>query len=98
MRFDAKISAMKLQITLDVKQAWLALIKARQTIETTNVQIRQATENLEIANLRYDAGLATPLEVTDATVTYSQAKLANISALFDYKVARANMEKAMGSR
>ncbi|OPY01113.1 MAG: outer membrane channel protein [Syntrophorhabdus sp. PtaB.Bin047] len=95
---DAKISAMKLQITLDVKQAWLALIKARQTIETTNVQIRQATENLEIANLRYDAGLATPLEVTDATVTYSQAKLANISALFDYKVARANMEKAMGSR
>jgi outer membrane protein TolC len=95
---DAKISAMKLQIMLDVKQAWLGLIKARQTIETTNVQIRQATENLEIANLRYDAGLATPLEVTDATVTYSQAKLANINALFDYKVARANMEKAMGSR
>jgi outer membrane protein TolC len=89
---------MKLQIMLDVKQAWLGLIKARQTIETTNVQIRQATENLEIANLRYDAGLATPLEVTDATVTYSQAKLANINALFDYKVARANMEKAMGSR
>jgi len=95
---DAKISAMKLQILLDVKQAWLGLLKARQTIDTTNVQIRQATENLEIANLRYDAGLATPLEVTDATVTYSQAKLANINALFDYKVARANMEKAMGSR
>ena len=95
---DAKISAMKLQIMLDVKQAWLGLAKARQTIDTTNVQIRQATENLEIANLRYDAGLATPLEVTDATVTYSQAKLANINALFDYKVARANIEKAMGSR
>lgn len=95
---DAKISSMKLQIMLDVKQAWLALIKAKQTIDTTNVQIRQAGENLEITNLRYDAGLATPLEVTDATVTYSQAKLANISALFDYKVARANMEKAMGSR
>lgn len=95
---DAKISSMKLQIMLDVKQAWLALIKAKQTIDTTTVQIRQAGENLEITNLRYDAGLATPLEVTDATVTYSQAKLANISALFDYKVARANMEKAMGSR
>jgi len=95
---DAKISSMKLQIMLDVKQAWLNLIKAKQTIDTTNVQIKQAGENLEITNLRYDAGLATPLEVTDSTVTYSQAKLANINALFDYKVARANMEKAMGSR
>ena len=95
---DSKISAMKLQIMLDVKQAWLSLIKARQTIDTTNVQIKQASENLEITNLRYEAGLADPLEVTDATVSYSQAKLANISALFDYKVARANMEKAMGSR
>ncbi len=95
---DAKISAMKLQVLLDVKQAWLALIKARQTIDTTNVQIRQASENLEITNLRYEAGLADPLQVTDATVTYSKAKLANISGLFDYKVARANMEKAMGSR
>lgn len=95
---DAKISAMKLQIMLDVKQAWLGLIKARQTIDTTNVQIKQASENLEITNLRYEAGLADPLEVTDATVSYSQAKLANISALFDYKVARANMEKAMGGR
>lgn len=95
---DAKISAMKLQIMLDVKQAWLALIKAKQTIDTTNVQIRQASENLDITNLRYNAGLATPLEVTDATVSYSQAKIANINALFDYKVARANMEKAIGSR
>lgn len=95
---DAKISAMKLQILLDVKQAWLGLIKAGQTIDNTNVQIKQATENLEITNLRYEAGLADPLEVTDATVSYSQARLANINALFDYKVARAGMEKAMGSR
>lgn len=95
---DAKISAMKLQIMLDVKQAWLGLIKAKQTIDTTNVQIRQAAENLEIVNLRYNAGLATPLEVTDATVSYSQARIANINALFDYKVARASMEKAIGSR
>lgn len=95
---DSKISAVKLQIMLDVKQAWLGLIKAQQTIDTTNVQIKQASENLEITNLRYEAGLADPLEVTDATVSYSQARLANINALFDYKVAKANMEKAMGSK
>ncbi len=95
---DSRINALRLQIMLDVKQAWLGLVKAKQTIDTTSIQIRQSSENLEITNLRYNAGLATPLEVTDATVTYSQAKIANINALFDYKVARANMEKAIGSR
>ena len=95
---DAKISAMKLKIMLDVKQAFLNLIKAVETISTTEVQVMQTTENLELANLRYTSGLADPLEVTDATVLYSNSRLSNISALYDYKVAQANLEKAMGNK
>lgn len=95
---DAKINAMKLQIMLDVKQAFLNLIKAVETISATEVQVMQATETLELANLRYTSGLADPLEVTDATVSYSNARLSNISALYDYKVSQANLEKAMGNK
>ncbi len=94
----AQIDAKKLDILLDVKQSYLNLLKAKETISNTEVQIKQATENLELANLRYSAGLADPLEVTDATVGYSKAKLANISALYDYKTAQANIERAMGNR
>jgi outer membrane protein TolC len=95
---EAQIEAKRLDILLDVKQSYLNLLKAKETISNTEVQIRQATENLELANLRYSAGLADPLEVTDATVGYSKAKLANISALYDYKTAQANIERAMGNR
>ncbi|MCX5812243.1 MAG: TolC family protein [Proteobacteria bacterium] len=95
---DAKIDSLKLQILLDVKQAYLNLLKAKDSIANTEVQVRQATENLELANLRYGAGIADPLEVTDASVSYSQAKLSNISALYDYKIAQANIEKAMGNK
>ena len=95
---EAQIEAKRLNILLDVKQSYLNLLKAKETISNTEVQIRQATENLELANLRYSAGLADPLEVTDATVGYSKAKLANISALYDYKTAQANIERAMGNR
>ncbi len=94
----AQIEAKRLDIFLDVKQSYLNLLKAKETISNTEVQIRQATENLELANLRYSAGLADPLEVTDATVGYSKAKLANISALYDYKTAQANIERAMGNK
>lgn len=94
----AKIDSKKLDILLEVKQAYLDLQKAKEKISNTEIQIKQATENLELANLRYNAGLANPLEVTDATVSYSKAKLASIGALYDYRVAQAAIEKAMGSR
>ncbi len=95
---EAQISAKKLDILLEVKQAYLNLIKARESILNTEVQIRQATENLEITNLRYNAALATPVDVTDAVVSFSNAKLANVTALYNYKLAQANMEKAVGSK
>jgi len=49
-------------------------------------------------NLRYQSGLATSLEVTIATVNFSQAKQTRVNAYYDYVRARANLEKAMGLR
>ncbi len=95
---ESKITTVKLQILQEVKKAYLNMRQAREKIGTTEVQVRQATENLELANLRYTAGLAGPLEVTDATVSSSRAKLARIAALYDYKIEQANLERAMGGR
>ena len=39
-----------------------------------------------------------PIEVTDAQVGLINAKLSHIQALYDYKVALANLEKAMGTK
>lgn len=95
---EAQIASKRLEILLDVKQAYLNLKKAKEKIDNTEIQIRQATENLELANLRYTSGLADPLEVTDAMASYSKAKLANIGALYDYRIELANIEKAMGKQ
>jgi outer membrane protein TolC len=53
---------------------------------------------MDIANGRYAAGVGSPIEVTDAEVSLVNAKTAHIQALYDYKVAQANLEKAMGMR
>jgi len=37
-----------------------------------------------------------PIEVTDAEVSLSNAKTSHIQALYDYRIARASMEKAIG--
>jgi outer membrane protein len=98
MGVESKIESKKLDILFEVQEAGLNAQKAKEKIATTDLQVKEATENFDISKLRYEAGLADPLEVTDATVALSKAKLARISALYDYRIAQANLEKAMGKR
>jgi len=95
---EARISVLKLQIRQEVKRALLELKRARETIGNAGLQVRQATENLDLANLRYSSGLGAPLEVSDAVVAYSSAKLTQISASYDLILAQASIERAMGRR
>jgi outer membrane protein len=82
----------------DVKQAWLNLQEAADRIATAALTVRQAAENLDLANGRYASGVGSPIEVTDALVSVSNAKLAHISALSDYRLAQASLEKAAGEK
>lgn len=90
--------SLRQSVFLEVKQACLNLKEAEERIPTAEITVKQAEENLNIANGRYAAGLGNPIEVTDAEVSLSNAKVTYIQALYDYKVAQASLEKAMGIR
>jgi len=94
----ANEASMRQAIHLDVQQAYLNLQQASESITTTELTVRQANENLELANGRYASGVGSPIEVTDALVSFSNAKTAYSAALYDYKVAQSSMEKAMGMK
>lgn len=82
----------------EVQQAYLNLKAAQESVPAAEISVKQAGENLELANGRYTAGVGSPIEVTDAQVSYATARAAHIKALSDYKVAQAALEKAMGVR
>ncbi len=92
----ANEEALRQSIHLDVQQAWLNLQVAKDKISAAELTVRQAGENLDLANGRYAAGVGSPIEVTDALVAQSNAKTAHVAALYDYKIAQASIEKAMG--
>ena len=94
----ANESLLRQTIYQDVRQAWLNMREAADRIVVAELSVRQAEENLELANGRYASGVGSPIEVTDALVAASNAKTAHISALYDYKVAQASLEKAAGER
>lgn len=93
-----RLESLKLKISLDAQQAFLNLGQAGKAIETATLQVAQAQENFDIVNARYSAGISSPVEVTDSLVLLSNARLNLISALYDYKVAQADIEKTMGNR
>ncbi|MBI5409669.1 MAG: TolC family protein [Nitrospirae bacterium] len=94
----ANEEALRQNIFLEVQQAYLNLKEAGERIPAAGIVVKQAEENLELANGRYKAGVGNPIEVTDAQVSLSSAKSSYIQALYDYKTAHASLEKAMGER
>jgi outer membrane protein TolC len=94
----ANEESLRQNIFSDVQQAYLNLKQAEESIPTAELGVKQAQENFEIASGRYAAGVGNPIEVTDAEVLLANAKLSYIQALYNQKISRANLEKAMGSR
>ena len=94
----ANEDTLRQQIVLDVRQAYLNLQAAEASISTAELAAAQAKENLDLANGRYTAGVGSPIEVSDAFATYVTAQASYTSALSNYKIAQATIEKSMGSR
>jgi len=93
---QANENVLRQNIMLSVQQASLNMREAEERITTAALTVKQAEENLNIANGRYQAGVGNPIEVTDALVNYNNAQTTYNQALYDYKVAQASMDRAIG--
>ena len=95
---EKNLETLELQVRLEVEQAWLALNEAEELISATAKSVELAQENLRLAQGRYDAGVGTILELTDAQVALTQAQVDQVQALSDHKTARARLDNALGRR
>lgn len=100
---EANVSAMKASlqtaengVRVDVESALVAAKEAREKIAPSEALLKSAKETLELAEARYQAGLGTIVDVTDAEATYAQARVGLIQAHFDLQTARARLYKALG--
>jgi outer membrane protein TolC len=60
--------------------------------------VDQAGRGYTIARKRYDIGAGTLLEMNDAELAMTQAKLNYNQAIYDYLVARSDLEKTLGKQ
>ncbi len=90
------------QVQLDVQQAYITLVQARDRVAVTNAEVTQAQESYRLAHIRYNAGMteqvaSSPnLELINAQTSLMQARTDQVNALYDYNNARAQLDHAIG--
>jgi outer membrane protein TolC len=92
----ASLESLAQTAMLDVEQYYLALREAEERLGATAKLVEQAGQSYTLAERQYAAGIATAIEVTDAQVTLSNAKITRIQALYDYNSARTRLLMAVG--
>jgi outer membrane protein len=94
----ATVKATELDISSEVEQAQLNVSEAQERIGAAQTAVASAQENFRLAQGRFDAGVGTILELTDAQLFLTQAQNTEAQALADYRIAVARLERAIGRR
>jgi TolC family type I secretion outer membrane protein len=86
----------KRNLELEIKQTYRAVKEAEQKIEVTQEALKAAEQDLKLTQEKYNLGAASMLELLDADVSFKTAKNNEVNALYDYNLAVASFEKAIG--
>lgn len=83
-------------VTRDVTVAWLAARTAFQRLDLTKALFAQASDAQDLAQARYDLGLASIVELTQAQLNKTAADIAQSTARYDYEGRLAALRYQMG--
>jgi outer membrane protein len=94
---DQRLRDQQQAIERDVRTAWITASTAYQSIPVTEQFLKSAQLALELATGRYNLGLSSIVEITQAQLNLTQAQIENVSAKYDYQSAYAGLQYTIGA-
>jgi outer membrane protein len=94
---DKDIQDLTVQISRDVRIAWLQANNTFRRLALTDRLLAQSSEALRLAQARYDAGLGSIVELTQAQLTQTSAQIDASRAKYDYLSRRALLDFTTGA-
>lgn len=83
-------------LSLQAREVLLNMERALEQIESNRLTVNQAQRGFSIAQTRYTSGAGTLLELNDAEIALTQARLNLNQAMFDFLNARAGLYRLTG--
>ncbi len=90
-----QLQTVKYALQTNIQSIRLRLESAQKRIDAQARTVEQAEKGYKIATTRYNTGSGTQLEVNDADLALMRARVNKIQAMYDYAVARVDLEETL---
>jgi outer membrane protein len=84
------------RIAQDVRTSWLNVNSAYQRLSLTEQLLNQTTQAYDLAKGRYQLGLSSIIELSQAQLNLTEAQVEQVSAQYDYESQTANLNYQLG--
>lgn len=93
---DQRLRDEQLRLARDVRLAWANASTAYQRIDVTAQLVQQANMAVNLAQGRYNLGLASIVELSQSQLNQTQAEIENLSARYDYQSQYQALQYTIG--
>ncbi len=93
---EYRLERAELQAVNELRSMMDNVNEARERATSQKQAVAQAQRGFEIASAQYNAGIGTRLETTEAELALTQSEFNYAQAVYDYLVARAQLELSAG--
>jgi outer membrane protein len=93
---DQRVRDLEEGVARDVRVAWSDSLTAYHQLDVTAELLRDATMALDLAQGRYNLGLSSIVELTQAQLNLTEAEVENLGAKYDYQKSYAVLRYATG--
>ncbi len=91
------VSDLENRVTRDVRVAYLNATTALDRLALTTQLLQQAQQALDLAQSRYDLGLGSIVELSQAQLNLTSAQIAGATARYDYQTQRVIVDYQIGA-
>lgn len=92
---EEQISNLKNQLRIQGESIILRMENAKSRIISQQENVNLAQRSLDLANTSFREGVLNQLDVLDAELQLSQSKLAFLQAVYDYQIAKSDLEELL---
>ncbi|HRE41971.1 MAG TPA: TolC family protein [Ignavibacteria bacterium] len=89
---DEQLNELKRNLKLQSESVYIRIQDARNRIRSQYETVKLAERGYELANLSYRNGVITQIDVLDSQLLLSQTKLSYLNAIYDFLIARTDLE------
>jgi len=93
---DQRVRDLEESVARDVRVAWSDSLTAYHQLDVSAELLREATMALDLAQGRYNLGLSSIVELTQAQLNLTQAEVENLGAKYDYQKSYAALRYSIG--